>query len=160
MIFLWRRFTSRGRLLIAGDVGLLYFVWYGIERTSLETLRGGWNWTFFGLPMAQLVGLGGAVVAVGAIFVRHDWVRRHPNAAASVAVALEPAAPPTSADSQPEPEPSPEAEPAPAPAPKPKRAARPKPTAAAEPATAPPPAAAAETVPAPKPKRSRANPAT
>ena len=162
MIFLWRRFTSRGRLLIAGDVGLLYFVWYGIERTSLETLRGGWNWTFFGLPMAQLVGLGGAVVAVGAIFVRHDWVRRHPNDAASVAAALEPAAPPTSADSQPEPEPSPEAEPAPAPAPapKPKRAAMPKPTAAAEPATAPPPAAAAETVPAPKPKRSRANPAT
>jgi phosphatidylglycerol---prolipoprotein diacylglyceryl transferase len=78
MIFLWKRFTGKGRLLIAGDIGLLYFVWYGIERSSLETLRGGWNWTFFGLPMAQLVGLSAAVASIAAIVVRHWWVRRHP----------------------------------------------------------------------------------
>ncbi len=79
MLFLWRRFTARRRLLIAGDVGLLYFVWYGLERSGLETLRGGWNWTFFGIPMAQLVGLGAAAVAVVAMAVRHWYVRRHPE---------------------------------------------------------------------------------
>lgn len=78
MIFLWRRFTARGRLLVAGDVGLLYFVWYGVERSLLETLRSGWNWTFFGLATAQLVGLGAAVAAIVAIVVRHWWVRQHP----------------------------------------------------------------------------------
>ena len=41
MILLWRHFTARGRLLIAGDVGLLYFVWYGLERSLLETFRSG-----------------------------------------------------------------------------------------------------------------------
>jgi phosphatidylglycerol:prolipoprotein diacylglycerol transferase len=79
MLFLWRRFTARRRLLIAGDVGLLYFVWYGLERSGLETLRGGWNWTFFGVPMAQLVGLGAAAAAVVAMAVRHWYVRRHPE---------------------------------------------------------------------------------
>jgi len=79
MIFLWRRFTARGRILIAGDVGLLYFVWYGVERSILETLRSGWNWTFFGLATAQIVGLGAALVALVAIVVRHRWVRSHPE---------------------------------------------------------------------------------
>ena len=64
LLFLWRRFTARGRLLIAGDVGLLYLVWYGVERSLLETLRSGWDWTFFGIPMAQLVGLGAAAAAI------------------------------------------------------------------------------------------------
>ncbi|MGZ6273028.1 MAG: prolipoprotein diacylglyceryl transferase [Candidatus Limnocylindrales bacterium] len=79
MLFLWRRFTARGRFLIAGDVGLLYFVWYGVERSILETLRGGWNWTFFGIPMAQLVGLGAAAVSIVAIAIRHWYVRGHPE---------------------------------------------------------------------------------
>jgi phosphatidylglycerol:prolipoprotein diacylglycerol transferase len=79
MLFLWRRFTARGRFLIAGDVGLLYFVWYGVERSVLETLRGGWNWTFFGIPMAQLVGLGAAAVSIIAIVIRHWYVRGHPE---------------------------------------------------------------------------------
>ena len=82
MIWLWNRFTARGRLLIAGDVGLLYFVWYGLERSLLELLRSGWDWTFFGIPMAQIVGLGGAGAAVVAIVIRHWYVRRHPIAAA------------------------------------------------------------------------------
>ena len=81
MIALWRRFTSHHRLLIAGDIGLLYFVWYGIERSVLETFRSGWDWTFFGLAMAQLVGMGAAAVAILAIIVRHWWVRRHPEGA-------------------------------------------------------------------------------
>jgi phosphatidylglycerol:prolipoprotein diacylglycerol transferase len=85
MIFLWRKFTAKGRLLIAGDVGLIYFVWYGIERSGLETLRGGWDWTFFGIPMAQLVGMGAALAAIVAIVVRHAWVRRHPPTPAAAA---------------------------------------------------------------------------
>ncbi len=85
MIFLWRRFTARGRLLIAGDIGLLYFVWYGVERSLLETLRSGWNWTFFGLATAQLVGLGAAAAAIVAIVVRHLWVRQHPVPADPIA---------------------------------------------------------------------------
>jgi phosphatidylglycerol:prolipoprotein diacylglycerol transferase len=83
MLWLWNRFTARGRLLIAGDVGLLYFVWYGLERSLLEMLRSGWDWTFFGVPMAQIVGIGGAAAAVLAIFIRHWYVRRHPIGASS-----------------------------------------------------------------------------
>ncbi|MGD0862357.1 MAG: prolipoprotein diacylglyceryl transferase [Candidatus Limnocylindrales bacterium] len=82
MLLLWRRFTARRRLLIAGDVGLLYFVWYGVERSLLETLRSGWNWTFFGLATAQIVGLIAAAAAIVAVFVRHWWARRHPEEAA------------------------------------------------------------------------------
>jgi phosphatidylglycerol:prolipoprotein diacylglycerol transferase len=78
LIWLWNHFTARGRLLIAGDVGLLYFVWYGLERSILETLRSGWDWTFFGIPTAQIVGLGAGAVAILAILVRHWWVGRHP----------------------------------------------------------------------------------
>ncbi|MGA2513857.1 MAG: prolipoprotein diacylglyceryl transferase [Candidatus Limnocylindrales bacterium] len=97
MIFLWNRFTARGRLLIAGDVGLLYFVWYGVERSVLETFRSGWNWTFFGLATAQLVGLGAAAVAIVTIVVRHRWAKGHPETAAGVgieAVLMQPEAPP------------------------------------------------------------------
>jgi phosphatidylglycerol:prolipoprotein diacylglycerol transferase len=90
MLWLWRRFTARGRLLIAGDVGLLYFVWYGFERSILETLRGGWNWTFFGIPMAQLVGLGAAAAAVIAIAIRHWYVRRHPEGTGNAPAEAEP----------------------------------------------------------------------
>jgi len=107
LLFLWRRFTAQRRLLIAGDVGLLYLVWYGVERSLLETLRSGWDWTFFGIPMAQLVGLGAAAAAIVAIFFRHWWVRHHPDAAldaspdippdGSVAAATQPSEPAESA---------------------------------------------------------------
>jgi phosphatidylglycerol:prolipoprotein diacylglycerol transferase len=96
MLFLWRHFTARRRLLIAGDVGLIYFVWYGVERSILETLRSGWNWTFFGLATAQVVGLSAAAAAIVAIFIRHWWVRHHPEAVADgSAGASESPAPPT-----------------------------------------------------------------
>jgi phosphatidylglycerol:prolipoprotein diacylglycerol transferase len=81
MLFLWRHFTAHRRLLVAGDVGLIYFVWYGLERSLLETLRSGWNWTFFGLATAQVVGLSAAAAAIVAILIRHWWVRHHPEEA-------------------------------------------------------------------------------
>ena len=122
MLYLWRHFTARGRLLIAGDVGLLYFVWYGIERSLLETFRSGYDWTFFGLPMAQLVGLGAAAAATVAILIRHWWVRRHPEASAGpdAEAAPAPAEPAQSA--------GPDAEAAPAPA-EPAQSAGPAPAA-------------------------------
>ena len=110
MLWLWNHFTARNRLLIAGDVGLLYFVWYGLERSLLELLRSGWDWTFFGVPMAQLVGMGAAAAAIVAILIRHWYVRRHPTAEvddAPPALPMEPA--PTAG-----PEPTDETEPAPA----------------------------------------------
>ncbi|HJX68404.1 MAG TPA: prolipoprotein diacylglyceryl transferase [Candidatus Limnocylindrales bacterium] len=90
MLYLWRRFTAQRRILIAGDVGLLYFVWYGIERSLLETLRGGWNWTWFGIATAQLVGLGAAAAAIIAIAVRHWYVRRHPEGTGNATAGGEP----------------------------------------------------------------------
>ena len=71
MLWLWRRFTARGRLFIAGDVGMLYFVWYGLERSLLEFFRSGYDWTFFGLGTAQIVGIGAALASIGVIVVRH-----------------------------------------------------------------------------------------
>jgi hypothetical protein len=53
-----------------------------VERSILETFRGGWNWTVFGLATAQLIGLGAAAAAIVAILIRHWWVRRHPEAPA------------------------------------------------------------------------------
>jgi phosphatidylglycerol:prolipoprotein diacylglycerol transferase len=78
LIWLWNNFTAKGRVLIVGDVGLLYFVWYGLERAYLETYRSGWDWTFYGVPMAQIVGIGAAAAAIVAILIRHWWVRGHP----------------------------------------------------------------------------------
>jgi phosphatidylglycerol---prolipoprotein diacylglyceryl transferase len=78
LLWLYYHFTARGRLLIAVDVGLLYFVWYGLERTLLEFFRSGYDWTFFGVPMAQIVGVGAAAAAIVAILIRHWYVRGHP----------------------------------------------------------------------------------
>jgi len=96
MLFLWSRFASRRRLLIAGDVGLLYFVWYGVERSVLESLRGGWNWTIFGVPMAQLVGLGAAAISIVAILIRHRYVHSHTESGLPTPLQPEPE-PPTDA---------------------------------------------------------------
>jgi phosphatidylglycerol:prolipoprotein diacylglycerol transferase len=79
MLWLWRRFTARGRVLIAGDVGMLYFVWYGLERSLLEFFRSGYDWTFFGLGTAQIVGIGAATAAIAVIVVRHRMVGRRPG---------------------------------------------------------------------------------
>jgi phosphatidylglycerol:prolipoprotein diacylglycerol transferase len=67
LIWLGYRFRSRLR---PGDLLLVFFVWYGITRFLLENLRAD-NWTFFGVPMAQIVSL--AIIAIGLVglIVRH-----------------------------------------------------------------------------------------
>jgi phosphatidylglycerol:prolipoprotein diacylglycerol transferase len=77
LFLLWaaRRF---GGWLAKGDVALLYFMWYSMERFVLEFLRAGYNYTFFAIPVTQIFA---TVFFVGAavLFVtrhRRDWPPR------------------------------------------------------------------------------------
>ena len=63
------------RSLRPGDLLLVFFVWYGVVRFGLETLRAD-NWTFFGVPTAQLVSLLFVIPALGILAFRHQ--RGHP----------------------------------------------------------------------------------
>jgi hypothetical protein len=69
LVLLWlaRRRTSR---LVSGDLLLIFFVWYGLTRFALEGLRSG-NWTFFGIPTAQIVTLGFILAGVLGLWYRH-----------------------------------------------------------------------------------------
>ena len=69
IVLLWlaRRATTR---LVAGDLLLIFFVWYGATRFVLEFMRTG-NWTFFGIPTAQIVSLGFIVVGLALLWYRH-----------------------------------------------------------------------------------------
>ena len=53
-----------------GDLLLTFFVWYGLTRFLLETLRHD-NWTFFGIPTAQVVSLGFIIPAIVILMWRH-----------------------------------------------------------------------------------------
>jgi phosphatidylglycerol---prolipoprotein diacylglyceryl transferase len=67
LLFLGSRFRQRLR---AGDLLLVFFVWYGAVRFALEALRTG-NWLFFGIPTAQLVSLAFILVGVAGLAWRH-----------------------------------------------------------------------------------------
>ncbi len=67
LIWLGRRFASRLR---RGDLLLVFFIWYGAVRFALETLREN-NWTFFGIPTAQLVAGAFIVGALAILLYRH-----------------------------------------------------------------------------------------
>ena len=56
--------------LISGDLLLIFFVWYGLTRFALEKLRHD-NWTFFGIPTAQLVTLGFILTGLIGLWYRH-----------------------------------------------------------------------------------------
>ncbi|MEO5885771.1 MAG: prolipoprotein diacylglyceryl transferase [Candidatus Limnocylindrales bacterium] len=62
-------FRMRARMR-PGDLLLLFFIWYGLTRFSLEFLRAG-NWTFFGVPTAQIVSIAFIAVGVIGLVVRH-----------------------------------------------------------------------------------------
>ena len=67
LVFLGYRLRSRLR---PGDLLLVFFIWYGATRFALEFLREG-NWTFFGIPTAQIVSLAFIAVGVVGLVLRH-----------------------------------------------------------------------------------------
>jgi len=71
---IWLGFRFRNRLRV-GDLALTFFIWYGVVRFALETLRHD-NWTFFGFPTAQIVSLLFIVPALAILIWRHR--RGHP----------------------------------------------------------------------------------
>jgi phosphatidylglycerol---prolipoprotein diacylglyceryl transferase len=66
LLFLARRF---GRRLRTGDLLAVFFIWYGVVRFGLETLRAD-NWTFFGVPMAQIFSTIFILLGIAIIVVR------------------------------------------------------------------------------------------
>jgi phosphatidylglycerol:prolipoprotein diacylglycerol transferase len=66
---IWLGFHARKRLR-AGDLILIFFIWYSIVRFGLETLRQD-NWTFFSIPTAQIVSLLFIVPAIIVLAWRH-----------------------------------------------------------------------------------------
>jgi phosphatidylglycerol:prolipoprotein diacylglycerol transferase len=75
LLFLARRFGGRLR---TGDLLGVFFIWYGVVRFALETLRAD-NWTFFGIPTAQLFSVLFVVAGLALIALRH--ARRAPTLA-------------------------------------------------------------------------------
>lgn len=67
LLFVIRRFGHR---LLAGDLTLMYIMWYGLVRSGLELYRTG-NWTILGVPTAIWVGLIGAGLAAASLVYRH-----------------------------------------------------------------------------------------
>ncbi len=67
LIWLGRHWSRR---LMSGDLLLIFFVWYGLTRFVLETFRHD-NWTFFGIPTAQLVTLGFILTGLIGLWYRH-----------------------------------------------------------------------------------------
>ncbi len=55
---------------MTGDLLLIFFLWYGLTRFVLEFLRHD-NWTFFGVPTAQIVTLGFILVGLLGLLYRH-----------------------------------------------------------------------------------------
>jgi phosphatidylglycerol:prolipoprotein diacylglycerol transferase len=70
LIALWatRRLATRMR---DGDLLSLWLVWYGLVRSYLETFRLTYDWTFFGVPTAVVVGLGATAIGVVTFVLRH-----------------------------------------------------------------------------------------
>ncbi len=59
LVFLFVRFRHR---LAPGSLLFVFFIWYGVVRFALETLREN-NWLLFGVPTAQIVSI--AFILVG-----------------------------------------------------------------------------------------------
>jgi phosphatidylglycerol:prolipoprotein diacylglycerol transferase len=67
LLFIGSRFRDRLR---PGDLVLIFFIWYGIVRFGLETLRVN-NWTFQGIPTAMVVSAVFVGLAVAVLVYRH-----------------------------------------------------------------------------------------
>src|SRR3954447_8437896 len=69
LFLIWVGFHLRRHLRV-GDLLLTFFIWYGVVRFGLESLRAD-NWTFFGVPTAQVVSVAFIVVAAVIMVYRH-----------------------------------------------------------------------------------------
>ena len=69
LVLLWLGRRRRSPL-VPGDLLLVFFIWYGLTRFGLEGLRTG-NWTFFGVPTAQIVTLGFILTGILGLLYRH-----------------------------------------------------------------------------------------
>ena len=94
LIFVIKRFGPR---LFAGDLTLMYFMWYGAVRTFLETYRVN-NWTILGVPTAMWVGIIAFVLSAAWLIYRH----RRGWGTAMIKPAFEPPSGALSVSSQPE----------------------------------------------------------
>jgi phosphatidylglycerol:prolipoprotein diacylglycerol transferase len=74
LFLIWLGYHVRDRLR-PGDLLLVFFIWYGVVRFALETLRVD-NWTFFGIPTAQIVSALFVIPALVILAWRHR--RGHP----------------------------------------------------------------------------------
>jgi len=68
LLWLARRFPKRLR---PGDIAMIFIIWYSLVRFSLEYMRAGYNWTFFGIPTAQVVSLLFVAFAILVLVYRH-----------------------------------------------------------------------------------------
>jgi phosphatidylglycerol:prolipoprotein diacylglycerol transferase len=68
LLWLARRFGPRLR---PGDLAMVFIIWYALVRFALEYMREGYNWTFFGVPTAQVVSLGFVAFAILVLIWRH-----------------------------------------------------------------------------------------
>ena len=69
LVLIWIGFHARRHLRV-GDLILTFFIWYGVVRFGLEALRAD-NWTFFGVPTAQVVSAIFVVIAAAILAYRH-----------------------------------------------------------------------------------------
>src|SRR6186997_1632118 len=69
LVLVWIGYHWRPRLRV-GDLLLGFFIWYGLTRFLLETLRED-NWLFFGVPVAQLVSLAFIIPSIALLLYRH-----------------------------------------------------------------------------------------
>jgi phosphatidylglycerol---prolipoprotein diacylglyceryl transferase len=68
IVLMW--LGRHAKRLVAGDLLGIFFIWYGATRFVLEFFRTG-NWTFYGIPVAQVVTLGFVVFGIAIIWYRH-----------------------------------------------------------------------------------------
>jgi phosphatidylglycerol:prolipoprotein diacylglycerol transferase len=68
LLWLGRRFSNRLR---AGDLLLIFFIWYSTTRFLLEFMRSGYNWTLGGVPTAQIASAIAIVLAASVLVIRH-----------------------------------------------------------------------------------------
>jgi phosphatidylglycerol:prolipoprotein diacylglycerol transferase len=71
--------AGHSKRLVPGDLLGIFFIWYGLTRFLLEFMRID-NWTFFGIPTAQIVTLGFVAFGVALIWWRHGPGRPAPAA--------------------------------------------------------------------------------